>query len=50
MILNYPKEAFSALSDKKAFGLSSEQFLKLLLKEAQFVAVPRPAFGSHDEG
>jgi aminotransferase len=45
-----PKGAFYAFPNIKAFGLSSEAFAQLLLREAQVMTMPGSAYGKYGEG
>jgi aminotransferase len=45
-----PKGAFYAFPNITAFGLSSEAFAQLLLREAQVMTMPGSAYGKYGEG
>jgi len=46
----FPKGAFYMFPSIKAFKMSSEEFARFLLEEAQVATVPGSAFGSYGEG
>jgi len=45
-----PKGAFYAFPNVKQLGLSSEQLVEMLVKEANVITVPGSSFGQHGEG
>jgi len=45
-----PKGAFYVFPNIKGSGMSSEEFVKFLVREAHVTTVPGPAFGSYGEG
>ena len=48
--VNYPKGAFYIFPSIKKFGIKSEEFCEMLLKEGQVAVVPGSAFGAGGEG
>jgi aspartate/methionine/tyrosine aminotransferase len=45
-----PKGAFYVFPKIKDFGMSSEEFVEFLIKNAHIAAVPGSAFGNYGEG